>query len=197
MKQLIAIIVFTVSMLGSASAQSDTDSLFKNLSFDTISQAEFEKNLVTNIQNSQNKPSHLAGFQKLRLEEITKCDQICETYLLDTLTGKTMWLPTNYDQGILGIEFSPSGKQFVVFSSYDGLDFENYYDYRAEFFVFNIVEGTGLDAIQISFNYVTTDWSIDDVTWVGGNKLAIKIYTENRWGDGSQLGFKYLITEIK
>ena len=184
-------------MLGSASAQSDMDSLFKDLSFDTISQAEFEKHLVVNVQKFQSKPAHSVGFQKLGIEEITECDQICETYLRDTVSGKTMWLPANYDQGVLGVEFSPSGKQFVVFSSYDGPDFEDYYDYRSEFYVFNINEGTGLEAIQISFNYITTDWSIDNITWAGDNKLAIKTYTENRWGDGSHLDFKYLITEIK
>jgi len=197
MKQLIAIVVSTVFVASSVMAQSEMDSLFKDLSFDTISPAQFEKYLVTNVKRFQDRLVHSAGFLKLGIEEITECDQICETYLLDTLSGKTMWLPANYDQGVLGVEFSPSGKQFVVFSSYDGPEFEDYYDHRAEFFVFNIIDGTGLEAIQISFNYVTTDWSIDDITWAGDNKLTIKMYTERRWGDGSHLDFKYLITEIK
>ena len=191
---IVIIGIFATSL---AEAQSDVDSLYKDLTFDTISQQQFEKYVVTNIKNQQNYADNPTSFDKLGIREISNCDQICETYLQDTVTGKTMWIPSNYDQGVFGLSFSPKGSQFVVFSSYDGPIYEDYYDYRSEFFVFNILNGTGLDVIKLSFNYFSTEWSIDDLVWVNEHSLAVKIYTEARWGDGSHLNFIYLITEIK
>lgn len=182
--------ILVTSLGTSVFGQTEIDFLMGDLSFDTISKTQFDSFLVISTSNTD------ASFLVLGIEEITQCDQICETFLKDTLTGKTMWLPSNFDQGVLGISFSPTGKQFLVFSSYDDPLYEDYYDYRAEFFVFSIANTKGLDSVKLSFNYFITEWSIDDLIWVTENTLALKTYTESRWGDGSQLNYKYLVVEI-
>ncbi len=124
------------------------------------------------------------------------CKEICETYLVENKSGKKMLLPSNYDTGILGLLLSPSCNQFIIYSSYDGPDYENYYSNRAEIIGFNITNDKGLKAIKSSFEYYSKDWSIDNLTWINDKSIALKIYEENRWGDGSGMHYKYFKTNL-
>ncbi|MES2679414.1 MAG: hypothetical protein V4635_05990 [Bacteroidota bacterium] len=125
------------------------------------------------------------------------CKDICESYLIDKKERIKLVLPCNYDQGIIGLEISPSCNQFIVYSSYDRPDYTEYYDYRAEIFGFTITQGQGFKIIKPSFKYYTKDWSIDKITWIDENTLALKLYDGERAGDGENLKFHYFKTNQK
>lgn len=135
-------------------------------------------------------------FKAAGLSITQQCDEICETYLLEIQTGNKLYLPSSYDAGIAGMLVSPSCKQFIVWSSYDGPDYENYYEYRSEITGFTIANGKGLATIKPSFKYYTKDWSIESLTWVGDDSIALKIYTEQRTGNGEGLNFEYFKTTL-
>ena len=124
------------------------------------------------------------------------CYEICETYLAERTTNRKMLMPSNYDAGILTMLLSPNCNKLIVCSSYDGPDFGNYYEDRAEIFVFKVNTGTGLKEIIPDFKYYTKDWSIEDLIWVNDKTIAIKIYEENRWGDGSGVNYKYFKADL-
>ena len=119
------------------------------------------------------------------------CKEICETYLREKTTNRKMLLPSNYDAGILTMVLSPTCNQMIVCSSYDGPDYADYYEDRAEIFVFNVRNGIGLKGIKPAFKYYAKDWSIADLTWVNDKTIVLKIYEEQRWGDGSGVHYKY------
>jgi hypothetical protein len=127
---------------------------------------------------------------------IHECSEICETYLAEKTTNRKMLMPSNYDAGILKMLLSPTCNQLIVCSSYDGPDYANYYEYRAEIFVFNITTESGLQAIKPTFKYYTSEWSIDDLTWVNDKTIALKIYEGNRGGDGSGAHYKYFKADM-
>lgn len=85
------------------------------------------------------------------------CDEICETYLCERNTDRKMLIPSNFDGGISNILLSPACNQLIVYSSYDGPDYGDYYDYRAEIIIFNVTTGIGLKGISPSFQYITKD----------------------------------------
>lgn len=106
-------------------------------------------------------------------------------------------IPSDYDQGILGLHMSPSCNQFLVYSSYDGPDYENYYEYRAEIIGFKITGAQGFKAIQPSFSYHTKNWSIEDVTWITDNTIAIKTYEGARSEAKDKRQFRCFKTQIE
>lgn len=124
------------------------------------------------------------------------CDGICETYLCEKTTNKKMILPTSYDAGILRMLFSPSCRHLMICSSYDGPDFEEYYNHRAEIFVFTVSAGSGLDGVKPAFKFYTKDWSIEDIIWVNDTTIALKVYEERRQGDGSGNNYKYYKADL-
>ena len=124
------------------------------------------------------------------------CKEICETYLREKTTNRKMVLPSNYDSGILTMSLSPTCNQMIVCSSYDGPDYVDYYEDRAEIFVFNVTNGIGLKGIKPTFKYYTKDWSIEDLTWINDKTIALKVYEEQRWGDGSGVHYKYLKADL-
>jgi len=180
-------------------AQSNQDSLQLDLVFDTITQNSFQKIQYAFIDSIKKDSSRsiIHQMKRLGLTVTSNCDQICEAFLIDNKTGKRMWLPSNYDAGVLGFEVSPSGKYFIVFSAYDGPDYTGYYDWRSEFFIYKITDNTGLDAFQFISYYYEKDWSIDDIVWIDDHSIALRIYEEGRWGNGEHLSFKYLKTKIR
>ncbi len=119
------------------------------------------------------------------------CDEICETFLLEKETNRRILLPSGYDAGILDVLVSSACDQLVVSSSYDGPDYMDYYGHRAEFFVFNVALGNGLNGITPAFKYYANDWSIAEMIWVSDKDVALKTYEENRTGDESHLHYKY------
>jgi hypothetical protein len=127
---------------------------------------------------------------------IHDCKEICETYLAERNTNRKMLMPSTYDSGILKMLLSPSCHQLVVCSSYDGPDYGNYYEYRAEIFLFNVSTGIGLKGIAPSFNYFTKDWSIHNLTWVDENTIALELYNETRTGNEENLKFRYFKSNL-
>ena len=126
-----------------------------------------------------------------------KCDEICETYLSERTTNRKMLLPSTYDAGVLGMLLSPNCGNLIVCSSYDGLAFEDYYEDRAEVFVFTVTTGKGVKGIKPSFKFFTKDWSIEDLTWVSDNSIALKTYEENRTiNNQDNLHYKYFKADL-
>lgn len=187
---VLVIFYFSINTL---SAQTELDSLILDLKFESLSQNDFQKLEYTSFERQAN-TNHL---KKLGLKLTSNCHEICEAFLVDSLTGKSRWIPSNYDAGMIGYEFSPTGNKFIVFSAYDGPDYIQYYDWRAEFFIYEITKEKGLDALQLVSSYYATDWSIENIVWIDDNSIALKIYEEERPGDGSKLKFKYLKTIIQ
>lgn len=122
--------------------------------------------------------------------------EIYETYLAERNTNRKMLMPSTYDAGILKMLLSPSCNQLMVCSSYDGPDYGNYYEYRAEIFLFNVSTGIGLKGITPSLNYYTKDWSINDLTWVDENTIALELYNGTRTGNEEGLKFRYFKSNL-
>lgn len=127
---------------------------------------------------------------------IHDCNEICETYITERNTNRKMLMPSTYDAGILMMLLSPSCDQLVVCSSYDGPDYGNYYEYRAEISLFNVSTGIGLKGITPSHNYYTKDWSINNLTWVDKNTIALELYNGVKTGDGENLKFRYFKSNL-
>lgn len=128
---------------------------------------------------------------------INDCNEICETYLAEKNTNRKMLLPSNFDAGISRMLLSPGCKELLVCSSYDNLDYQNYYSHRAEFFTLSVTAGNGLKGVKPDFRYYTSGWSIADVTWIDDNALALKLYKEARTGDGENLKYYFFRTTLK
>lgn len=172
------------------------DSLYNNLelNFTEISKNEFESYKRTYKTRCVLDSGNFISGSDLYVGH--NCDKICETYLSERATNRKMLIPSNYDSGILSMLLSPECNKLVICSSYDGSDYENYYEERAEIFVFNVTTGIGLKGIKPDLKYYTKDWSIEDLTWVNGKTIVLKIYEENRWGDGSGISYKYLKADL-
>ena len=174
-----------------------SDSLFANLEFELKEISKyifqgFEKNYKPTCALDSN------GFIKGKELILSHyCKDICESYLTDKKNGLKIVLPSTYDAGIMGLLFSPSCNQFIVYSSYEGPDYINYYEYRAEIIGFTINQGQGLDAIKQSFVYNIKDWSIDNVTWIDENALALKLYDGERTGNKENLIYRYFKINLK
>jgi hypothetical protein len=125
------------------------------------------------------------------------CEEICVAYLKDIKDGIKLLLPSDYDQGIIGLIISPSCNQFIVYSSYDGPDYMNFYSHRAEVFVFTIAQGQGIQIIKPTFKFYSKDWSIEEVIWANDNEIAFKTYQESRsLANQDNLNYKYFKTKI-
>lgn len=125
-----------------------------------------------------------------------ECSEICTTYLCEKSTHQKLMLPTDYDGGILGMLLSPSCGQLLIYSSYDGPDFEKYYRDRAEIFVFTVSSGDGLKGIKPALKFFTKDWSISRITWINDKSIALAVYEEQRWSDGSKTHYQYYKADI-
>lgn len=125
------------------------------------------------------------------------CKDICETYLFDKKEGVKLVLPSGYDRGIIGLIISPSYNQFIVYSSYDGPDYMNFYGHRAEVFGFTIAKGQGIQIIKPTFKFYSEDWSIEEVIWANDNEIAFKAYEESRsLANQDNLNYKYFKIKI-
>lgn len=168
-----------------------SDSLYNNLelNFTEISKNEFQsyigKYKTSCILDSG---QFISGSD---LYVIHDCKEICQTYLAERSTNRKMLMPSTYDSGILKMLLSPSCNQLVVCSSYDGPDYGNYYEHRAEIFLFHVSTGTGLKGITPALNYYTKDWSVNNLTWVDENTIALELYNGTRTGTEENLQFRY------
>lgn len=172
------------------------DSLYSNLE---LNLSEISKHEFQSYKAKYKTSCVLDSGQFIRgsdLYVIQDCKDICETYLAERNTNKKMLMPSTYDAGILKMLLSPSCNQLVVCSSYDGPDYENYYEYRAEIFLFNVSTGIGLKGITPALNYYTKDWSINNLTWVDENTIALELYNGTRTGKGENLKFRYFKSNL-
>jgi len=162
MKHLIPI--FSLLFILKLSAQSDLDSLYRNLDFKSISKIEFSNHALKAGKRITNTTvSDSTFFKKRGLSILDYCDQVCESGLRNDKTGEQLWIAGSFDQGALSITFSPNRKYLLVCSSYDGSDYDNYYDFRADINIYKVTDLMGLDAIKPYLIFQTKDWSIEDI----------------------------------
>lgn len=157
-----------------------------DLVFNHFTEIQFNTQLSERIKQNDH-----CSFKYLNLEVESHCDEICETYVKEIGGNTIMYLPNDYDAGILGMSFSPNCKSLIICSSYDGPDFDNYYENRAEVYLFKIEGTDGVKSLKPAFRFSSKEWSIEDYTWISDTELGLKIYEEPRWGDGSHLDFNY------
>ncbi|MGJ1350725.1 hypothetical protein ACR79P_00055 [Sphingobacterium spiritivorum] len=120
------------------------------------------------------------------------CKEICDTYLCEKSTNRKLRLPSGFDSGISTILLSPSCTRMIICSSYDGPDYSDYYENRAEMFVFSVTNGMGIRGIKPAFKYYSRKWSIEELTWVNEHTIALKVYEANQ----NTAQYKYLKTEL-
>lgn len=131
-------------------------------------------------------------FERKQLDLVHRCEEICESWLMDVKRSHQLILPSSFDQGILGLEFAPNELGFLLYSSYDGPDFQNWIDHRAELFVFTIGAEEGIESIHPAFMWYTSEWSIDQVHYLDTQTLALKVYSEARTGaNENALAYRY------
>lgn len=120
------------------------------------------------------------------------CGDICETYLKEKSSSKKMLLPSTFDSGVRGLVFSPSDNRFLIYSSYDGPDYQSFYFHRAEVVVYEVNEAKGLQAIDFFNEYHLYNWSVEEIMWLDHQTIAFKAYQGPR-KDGSleSSGFAY------
>jgi hypothetical protein len=173
------------------------DNLFNNLNSElkVISDSKFKDFQKAYKATCELDKSGFVNGKGLILDHY--CKDICETYLIDKKEKIKLVLPSDYDQGIIGLIISPSCNQFIVYSSYDGPDYTNFYGHRAEVFGFTITQGQGIQTIKPSFKFHTKDWSIEEVIWVSDNEIAFKTYDESRsLANQDNLNYKYFKSKI-
>ncbi len=139
----------------------------------------------------------VCNLKALGLSVITTCNEICDTYLIETKSEKKLLLPSYYDSGFSNLLFSPSCDQFIIYASYDSPDYEKYYEHRAGIRVFGITKDPGLKAVKPAFKYDSNDWSIEDLTWINDAAIAVKVYEETRTEQGIGLRYAYYKVELK
>lgn len=122
---------------------------------------------------------------------------MCEMYLLDYEIDEKTTLPCSFDAGINAFIFSPNNQFLLLSSTYDGPDYENYYDYRAEIILYKIEKEQGLKGLKPYRIFEIKDYSIEDVVWINEDSIALKIYEEGRMGSGIKGEYQYLKTNIK
>lgn len=129
---------------------------------------------------------------ELRAHFISFCGEgMCEDFLLDTVSDTKMLLPAGFDAGLLGFQLSPGADYLLIYSSYDGPDYENYYYFRSTFSVYHIAKGKGLAGLEADIRFETGDWSIEEMVWMDDRSLGLKVYRGNRTGAGIEGGFEY------
>lgn len=124
------------------------------------------------------------------------CDEVCTSYFIDKKKRKKYILPAYYDSGLLGLLFSPSCNKLLVYSSYDGPDYSDFYTERANITCFSITTEQGLTSIKPLFQYDTKDWSIGNITWADDNTLALQLYNGISPDSDSDSKYRYFKTVI-
>lgn len=134
----------------------------------------------------------------LRSHLISFCGEgTCQAYLLDNETDVKMAVPASFDAGVIDITASPSGSFVLVYSSYDGPDYKDYYSHRAEFIVYKMIKGKGLKGLTHYYTFETPNWSVKEIVWINNNAIALKIYEGQSPGDNAEIGYSYIKTVIK
>lgn len=191
MRNALIILLFLGSLFTSISAQPYDDSLSVDRHLIKISQVEYLNAILAEANRTRHDSLDPLSARGLTLD--ANCDEICESYLMDRKSKKKKLLPSNFDQGIIKLLFSPPKNRFVIFSSYDGPDYTNYYFYRAEIIVFDAPNKQGLEQVKEQSHFHLYKWSIEDLVWLDPQTLALKLYSDPRNPNG---GFEYFKLKI-
>jgi hypothetical protein len=124
------------------------------------------------------------------------CHEICDTYLAESKTNRKLLLSSSYDAGISNMLFSTSCTKLIVWSSYDGPDFANYYENRAEFYSFTVAAGNGQQRLKPDSKHFSKDWSIQDLTWINDKTIALKTYKSNKPSVSNDKEYKYFTVDL-
>lgn len=189
-----AFLLLCMFISGYSRAQMYDDSLATDRHLQKISSTAFMNVILHATERDQREP--LDKLEQLGLYLDSECDEICETYLKEKKGKGEMLLPSDFDQGVMGMVFSPSGKYFVIYSSYDGPDYNSFYHYRAEIIVYPITEGTGLKTIGKPKEYHLYDWSIDELFWKDDNTISLKAYSGHKTIKGVDGGHTYFLLQL-
>jgi hypothetical protein len=176
------------------------DSLSSKINYDELNFTEISKNEFQSYKEKYKMSCVLDSGKFIsgsNLYVIHDCKEVCQTYLAERNTNKKMLMPSNYDSGVLKMLLSPSCTQLLVCSSYDGPEYGDYYEYRAEILLFNVLTGVGLKGITPARNYYTKDWSINDLTWVDEHTIALELYNETPMNNEESLKFRYFKSNLR
>lgn len=176
------------------------DSLFVELEMTAITASAFgayKSAYEKGIQTGDILHMDITGsIPAMGLQLLTDCYEICETHLQDTKSGEQLYLPSNFDAGIMDMIFSPDENSFMVYSAYDGPEYAHFYESRSEIMVYSIREGTGLQAITFSAWFDTRDWSIADIVWIDSDSIALQVYEGEQPQQGRPDTYSYLTTRV-
>ena len=172
------------------------DSLFKVWSPKWIKISASDFNSYKSKLSSSCALDSLNFISGTNLKIVHHCNEICESYLAEVNSNRKFQLPCDYDGGVGGVVFSPNCNQMLVFSSYDGSDYVDYYEYRSEIYIFSLQNTANLNGIKPAFAFAEKRWSIEEVIWLNNHSVALKIFSNDRRGDGSNLKFQYLKAEV-
>ena len=92
---------------------------------------------------------------------ISKCKDVCELYLIDSYSGSTLSVASEFDEGSYPI-FLPG--YMILYSSYYDDSFGEYYEYRS---IIDVYKMNSTNELDKKFNYVgsinSKNWSIQEI----------------------------------
>jgi hypothetical protein len=136
-------------------------------------------------------------FSSIPAHYITQCGEgYCSAFLLDYKTDERFYLDAPFDAGIKGMQLSKNNTYLVVYSSYNGPDYVDYYSTRSSFTLYKINKNKGIKGMTVYYTFNSTEWSIEELIWINNNTLALKVYTEERNGDTLEGNFLYYTVQI-
>lgn len=153
---------------------------------------------LINAESYSSSYNYIGYIPTIKAHLINHCGEgACESYLLDNEADVKMVVPCDFDAGAIDLLISPSNTLMLVYSSYDGPDYANYYSFRSEFVIYQISKDGGIQELKLFKAFQTGDWSIQEIVWINDDMIALKIYEGNNSGNGPVGGYKYLKTTIK
>jgi hypothetical protein len=161
----------------------------------TTKKSVFELPAAGGYENSWD---YIAFLPELSAYLLSNCGEgACSAWLLDFETDKKMPVPSSYDSGLTGLLMSTTGKYMLIYSSYDGDDYINYYSHRSEFTIYAVGAHKDIEGLKVYRNFISKDWFVEEIVWDNDTTLVLKVYTENKTGNGDGLQYKYYKTVIK
>ena len=108
---------------------------------------------------------------------ISKCKDVCELYLIDSYSGSTLSVASEFDEGSYPI-FLP--RYMILYSSYYDDSFGEYYEYRS---IIDVYKMNSTNELDKKFNYVgsinSKNWSIQEIYQSNiENSFMMKIFDE-------------------
>ncbi len=182
-------------------AQPDRVELFNDLKVEEITYQEYSQiEQLYDVNRKQNSFIDSVGYiSHLNLYLIGDCNEICEDYLYNPVTKDSLDISLDYDQGFQGLLFSPSGNQLIIFGSYDGPDYTDYYYSRSVIHSYTANSKNESSPLVLHKRYSIFNWSIEDLFWINEDSIALMVYQ----GDKSTTGvtspyqyFKVLLNDV-